>query len=52
MIPHLKGREERLELPDDVLRKALVNSLHRTYRSTPKLPSKSAPMLPPKLKDF
>ena len=34
MIPNAKGREERLELPVDALREALVNALvHRDYRS-------------------
>ncbi len=35
MIPHAHGREERLELPEDALREALVNAIaHRDYRST------------------
>ena len=35
MIPHARGREERLELPEDALREALVNAIaHRDYRST------------------
>jgi len=35
MVPHAHGREERLELPEDALREALVNAIaHRDYRST------------------
>ncbi len=35
MIPHARGRDERLELPEDALREALVNAIaHRDYRST------------------
>ena len=35
LIPHARGRDERLELPEDALREALVNaSAHRDYRST------------------
>ena len=35
MIPHARGRDERLELPVDALREALVNAIaHRDYRST------------------
>ena len=35
LIPHLRGRHERLELPDGALREALVNAIaHRDYRSS------------------
>ena len=35
LIPHAQGRDERLELPEDALREALVNAIaHREYRST------------------
>ena len=35
LIPHAGGRDERLELPKDALREALVNAIaHRDYRST------------------
>lgn len=35
LIPHAWGRDERLELPKDALREALVNAIaHRDYRST------------------
>ena len=35
LIPHALGRHERLELPEDALREALVNAIaHRDYRST------------------
>ena len=35
LIPHALGRDERLELPEDALREALVNAIvHRDYRST------------------
>lgn len=35
LIPHATGRDERLELPVEALREALVNSIvHRDYRST------------------
>ena len=35
LIPHARGRDERLELPADALREALVNAIaHRDYRST------------------
>ncbi len=35
LLPHAHGRDERLELPEDALREALVNGLvHRDYRST------------------
>jgi ATP-dependent DNA helicase RecG len=35
MIPHAHGREERLELPSEALREAMVNAIaHRDYRST------------------
>ena len=35
LIPHARGRDERLELPVDALREALVNAMvHRDYRST------------------
>ncbi|MEA1869038.1 MAG: ATP-binding protein [Euryarchaeota archaeon] len=35
LIPHARGRDERLELPEDALREALVNAIaHRDYRST------------------
>ena len=35
LIPNALGREERLELPEDALREALVNAIaHRDYRST------------------
>jgi ATP-dependent DNA helicase RecG len=35
LIPHATGRDERLELPVDALREALVNAIaHRDYRST------------------
>ena len=35
LIPHLYGRHERLELPEDALREALVNAIaHRDYRSS------------------
>ena len=34
LIPHARGRYERLELPEDALREALVNAIaHRDYRS-------------------
>ena len=34
LIPHARGRYERLELPPDALREALVNAIaHRDYRS-------------------
>ena len=35
LIPHIHGRDERLELPEDAIREALVNAIaHRDYRST------------------
>ena len=35
LIPHARGRHERLELPENALREALVNAIaHRDYRST------------------
>jgi ATP-dependent DNA helicase RecG len=35
LIPHARGRDERLELPEDALREAIVNAIaHRDYRST------------------
>ncbi|MBA3027649.1 MAG: hypothetical protein FP816_02390 [Desulfobacteraceae bacterium] len=35
LVPHARGRDERLELPEDSLREALVNAIaHRDYRST------------------
>jgi len=35
LIPHARGRDERLELPEDALREALVNAIaHCDYRST------------------
>ena len=35
LIPHAHGRDERLELPEDALREAMVNAIaHRDYRST------------------
>ena len=35
LIPHARGRDERLELPEDALREALVNAIaHRDYRFT------------------
>jgi ATP-dependent DNA helicase RecG len=35
LIPHAYGRDERLELPEEALREALVNAIvHRDYRST------------------
>lgn len=35
LIPHVHGRDERLELPEDAIREALVNAIaHRDYRST------------------
>ncbi len=35
LAPHARGRDERLELPEDALREALVNTIaHRDYRST------------------
>jgi hypothetical protein len=35
LIPNARGRDERLELPEDALREALVNAIaHRHYRST------------------
>ena len=35
LIPNALGRDERLELPEDALREALVNAIaHRDYRST------------------
>ena len=35
LIPHIRGRDERLELPEDAIRDALVNAIaHRDYRST------------------
>jgi ATP-dependent DNA helicase RecG len=35
LIPHARGRDERLELPVEALREALVNAIvHRDYRST------------------
>ncbi len=34
LIPHARGRDERLELPENALREVLVNTLtHRDYRS-------------------
>ena len=34
LIPHAHGRDERLELPEDALREAMVNAIaHRDYRS-------------------
>ena len=34
LIPHARGRDERLELPEDALREAMVNAIaHRDYRS-------------------
>ena len=33
--PSTRGRDERLELPEDAIREALVNAIaHRDYRST------------------
>ena len=38
LIPHARGRDERLELPEDALREAMVNAIaHRDYRSTAKV---------------
>lgn len=38
LIPHAHGRDERLELPEDALREAMVNAIaHRDYRSTAKV---------------
>ncbi len=35
LIPHARGRDERLELPTEALREVLVNAIaHRDYRST------------------
>ena len=35
LIPHARGRDERLEPPEDALREALVNAIaHRDYRCT------------------
>lgn len=35
LIPNARGRDERLELPSEALREALVNAIaHRDYRST------------------
>lgn len=35
LIPHARGRDERLELPVEALREAIVNAIaHRDYRST------------------
>ena len=35
MIPHIWGRDERLELPEEAIRETLVNAIaHRDYRST------------------
>ena len=35
LIPHVQGRDERLELPESALREAVVNAIaHRDYRST------------------
>ena len=35
LIPHVHGRDERLELPEDAIREALVNAIaHQDYRST------------------
>ncbi len=35
LIPNARGRDERLELPEEALREALVNAIaHRDYRST------------------
>ncbi len=35
LIPHARGRDEQLELPEDALREALVNAIaHRDYQST------------------
>lgn len=38
LIPHAHGRDERLELPEDALREAMVNAIaHRDYRSNAKV---------------
>ena len=38
LIPHAHGRDERLELPEDALREAMVNAIaHRDYRSAAKV---------------
>ena len=35
LIPHIRGRDERLELPEETIREALVNAIaYRDYRST------------------
>ena len=35
LIPHVRGRDERLELPEAAIREALVNAIaHRDYRSS------------------
>ena len=35
LLPHARGRDERLELPESALREAVVNAIaHRNYRST------------------
>ena len=35
LVPHARGRDELLELPEEALREALVNAIaHRDYRST------------------
>ena len=35
LIPHIRGRDERLELPEAAIREALVDAIaHRDYRST------------------